>query len=156
MKIRVLDTDTAPAASDLQPKAAHDKGLHATRNHIPLIARILLSALFLWSGINKALNPAATQEYMAMYNLPLTGLLMVAAILVELGGGLSLLLGYYARTGAIALALFIIPATLIFHTDFSNQMQQIMFMKNLSILGGLLMVIQYGPGNIALRLERRR
>ncbi|MBE9182837.1 DoxX family protein [Oculatella sp. LEGE 06141] len=78
----------------------------------------------------------------------------VLTVSIELVGGLSLLLGYKARPGAIALIVFLIPATLIFHTDFSEQMQQIMFMKNLEILGGLLMVIQYGSGNIGLRPDR--
>lgn len=153
MKIRVLNTaSTSPA---FQEEAANDKGFYATRNHIPLIARILLSALFIWSGINKILHPVATQEYMATYGMPLTGLFMIAAIILEIAGGLSLLLGYYARIGASALAVFTLLATLIFHTDFSDQIQQIMLMKNLAIFGGLLMVIQHGPGNIALRVGRR-
>lgn len=153
MKIRVLNTaSTSPA---FQQEAASDKGLYATRNHIPLIARILLSALFIWSGINKILHPVATQEYMATYGMPLTGLFIIAAIVLEISGGLSLLLGYYARIGASVLAVFTILAALIFHTDFSDQIQQIMLMKNLAIFGGLLMVIQHGPGNIALRGGRR-
>lgn len=128
-------------------------GLYATRNHIPLIARILLAGLFLWSGVNKILQPAATQEYMASYGMPLTGLFLVGAIALELLGGLSLLLGYKARIGTTLLIIFLISATLIFHTNFADPMQQIQFFKNLSILGGLLMVLQHGPGNIALKLK---
>ncbi|HEY9658934.1 MAG TPA: DoxX family protein [Allocoleopsis sp.] len=128
-----------------------NSGLYTTRNYIPLIARILLAALFLWSGIGKILNPAGTQQYMASHGMPLTGLFLIAAIVIELGGGLSLLLGYKPRIGALALAVFLVVATLIFHTNLSDSIQQIMFLKNLSILGGLLMVMQYGVGNIALR-----
>ncbi len=83
----------------------------------------------------------------------LTGLFIVAAIAIELAGGLSVLLGYKTRWGAIALTLFLIPATLIFHTNFADQMQTIHVMKNLAILGGLLMIIQYGAGRISFDRE---
>ncbi len=127
-----------------------DRSLYTSKNVISLIARILLSALFIWSGINKILNPAGTQQYMTANGLPLVGLLYLATVIVEVGGGLSVLLGYKARWGAIALALFLVPATLIFHTNFADQMQQIAFMKNLAIFGGLLMIVQYGAGRISL------
>ena len=127
-----------------------DRGLYTSKNVISLIARILLSALFIWSAFNKIMNPAGTQQYMTANGLPLVGLLYLATVAVELGGGLSVLLGYKVRWGAIALAIFLIPATLIFHTNFADRMQQIMFMKNLAILGGLLMIIQYGAGRISL------
>ncbi len=127
-----------------------DRSLYTSKNVISLIARILLSAIFIWSGVNKILNPAGTQQYMAANGLPLVGLLYLATVVVEVGGGLSVLLGYKARWGAIALALFLIPATLIFHTNFTDQMQQSAFMKNLAIFGGLLMIVQYGAGRISL------
>lgn len=127
-----------------------ERELYTSKNVISLVARILLSALFLWSGVNKILNPVATQQYMAANGMPLVGLLYLATVLIELGGGLSVLLGYKIRWGAIALAIFLIPATLIFHTNFANQIQQIMFMKNLAIFGGLLMLVQYGAGRISL------
>ena len=127
-----------------------DRSLYTSKNVISLIARILLSVLFLWSAFNKIINPAGTHQYMTANGLPLVGLLYLATIAVELGGGLSVLLGYKVRWGAIALAIFLIPATLIFHTNFADQIQQIMFMKNLAIFGGLLMIIQYGAGRISL------
>lgn len=142
------------STSEFSPST--QRGLYATRNTLPLIARILLSALFLWSGVNKVFNFAPTQQYMASYGMPLTGLLLVGAILVELGGGLSVLLGVYPRVGAAALAAFTLIAGFIFHSDFSDQIQQIMFMKNIAIIGGLLMIVQYGVGNIGLRLGQRR
>ncbi|MCU0533555.1 MAG: DoxX family protein [Hydrococcus sp. Prado102] len=130
-------------------------GLYATRNQFPLIARIFLSVLFIWTGVGKILNPVGTQEYMAAHGLPLTGIFLAMTIAVELLGGISLLLGIQARWGAAALALFLIPATLIFHTDFSDPNQQTQFLKNLAIIGGLLMIIQHGSGAIALRFGRR-
>lgn len=153
MRVRIHNSATRSPMSQSEP--LNDTGLHATRNYIPLMARILLSALFLWSGVNKMLHPAETQQYMAAAGMPLTGLFLVAAILIEVLGGLSVLLGYRARIGAIALTVFTIVATLIFHSNFAEQLQQIMFLKNLSIIGGLLMVIQHGPGNVALRFGRR-
>ncbi len=127
-----------------------EQGLYTSKNVLSLIARILLSALFLWSAVNKILNPASTQQYMAANGIPLAGLLYLATVVIELGGGLSVLLGYKTRIGAIALAIFLVPATLIFHTNFADQIQQIMFMKNLAIFGGLLMLVQYGAGRISL------
>lgn len=127
-----------------------DRGYYTSKNVISLIARILISALFLVSAVNKISDPAGTQQYMTAKGMPLVGLLYLAAVAIELGGGLSVLLGYKTRWGAIALAIFLIPATLIFHTDFADRVQQIMFMKNLAILGGLLTIVQYGAGKISL------
>lgn len=152
MKVRILASSSDPNF-DVQRRGKNRGSYTNSRNVIPLISRVLLSALFIMSGINKILNPVATQQYMASYGMPLTGLLLIAAIVIELAGGLSVLLGYKARWGAIALAIFMIPATLIFHTNFADQMQTIQFMKNLAILGGLLMIIQYGSGAIALKRD---
>lgn len=124
-----------------------------TSNYILLVARVLLSAIFIWSGINKILDPSGTQQYMVAHGMPATGLLLVAAIAIELGGGLSVLLGYRSRLGAAALGLFLIPATLIFHTNFTEPTQQIMFMKNLAILGGLLTIYQIGSGQFAIKRD---
>lgn len=117
---------------------------------VPLIARILIAAIFLMAGTQKVFDFSGTQQYMASKGMPLTALFLVGAILAELGGGLSVLLGLKARWGATALFLFLIPTTLIFHTEFSVQLQVIMFMKNLAIMGGLLMVAYFGPGPVSI------
>ncbi len=130
-------------------------GLYATRNILPLIARILLVAIFLWSGVNKILHPAETQAYMAAFGMPLTWFFLPAAIALELLGGLSVLLGIYPRLGASALAFFTLITGFIFHSNFSDPIEQIMFMKNLTMVGGLLMVVQYGVGNTVWRLRGR-
>lgn len=149
MKLKIV----APA-SDVNSENVQRDRQKKLNNLLSLAARVLLSALFLMSGINKILNPAATQQYMASYGMPLTGLFLMGAIALELAGGLSVLLGYKARWGAIALIIFLIPATLIFHTNFADQMQTIQFMKNLAILGGLLMIVQNGSGDIAIKRDR--
>ena len=144
MKLRITDVPNVEIANNR-------RGLYATRNHFPLLARILMSSIFIWSGISKIINPVGTQEYMSAYGMPLTSLFLIVAIAVEISGGLSILFGIKPRWGAIALALFLVPATFIFHTDFSDRIQQIMFFKNLAMIGGLLMIIQYGGGNIVFR-----
>lgn len=121
--------------------------------YIPLVARAFLAAIFLKSGIDKILDFGGTQQTMAAKGIPLAVVFLLGAIVVELGGGVSVLLGYKARWGAIALFLFLIPTTLIFHADFSQRQQVIQFMKNLAIMGGLLMVYYFGSGPVSLDLQ---
>ena len=116
------------------------------RKYIPLLGRVLLGLIFVMSGINKITGFEGTQQYMASKGMPATAVLLVGAIVVEVLGGLSVIVGYKGRLGAAALVLFLIPATLIFHTNFAEQTQMIMFLKNLSIMGGLLIVMAYGTG----------
>lgn len=111
---------------------------------LSLLSRIFLSAIFIWSGTNKILNPIATQENMSAHGMPLTSIFLVGAIALEILGGFSVLLGIKPRWGAAMLILFLVPATLIFHTNFSLELEQAMFLKNLAMLGGLLMLIRYG------------
>lgn len=116
-----------------------------------LIGRILLGFLFLMSGVNKIANPQGTQQYMVSMGMTwMTALFYVGAIAVEIGGALSLLLGYRARAGAWLLFLFMIPTTLIFHTHFADQNQMIHFLKNVSIMGGLLYVAAFGAGRLSM------
>lgn len=120
------------------------------RQLIPLLGRVLISLIFLLAGFDKIMNPGASRDYMAQAGLPFTALFLIAAIVLEIGGGLSLLLGYKARYGATALILFLVPATLIFHIDFQNPIQVAMFLKNLAMIGGLLMVAHSGAGSFAI------
>ncbi|MEO1673201.1 MAG: DoxX family protein, partial [Cyanobacteria bacterium J06631_2] len=115
-----------------------------------LLARTYHATIFLWSGINKILDPNASLEKMSAQGMPLTSFLLVGAIALEILGGLSVLLGIKARWGAAMLVIFLVPATLIFHTDFSTELEQAMFLKNLAMLGGLLMLIQHGGGSFVL------
>lgn len=121
----------------------------------PVIARIFLSAIFLKAGIDKLLNPGMTQQYMESKSIPFAGVLLIPTIIILLVGGLSVLLGYKARLGAWLLIGFLIPTTLIFHTDFSQSDQVIAFLKNLGLMGGLLMVTSFGAGSFSFD-ERNR
>jgi len=124
--------------------------LHTINNYLSLFARIFLAAIFIWSGTNKIINPIATQENMLAHGMPLTSIFLFGAISLEILGGLSVLLGIKTRWGAAMLITFLIPATLIFHTDFSTEIEQAMFLKNLAMLGGLLMLIEHGGGELIL------
>ncbi len=117
---------------------------------LALLGRILIAAIFLMSGISKIMAPGQTRGYMAQMGMPLTGFFLVAAIIFEIGGGLSLLFGAYTFWGTLALVIFMIPTTLIFHTNFADPNQVIHFMKNLAITGGLLYVMEAGPGRISI------
>lgn len=103
-----------------------------------IVSRVLLAQIFIVSGFGKIGGYAGTQGYMESMGVP--GVLLPLVILVELGGGLLLVAGLFTRWAALALAGFTIAAALIFHTNFSDQIQTIMFMKNLSIAGGLLLL----------------
>jgi putative oxidoreductase len=120
-------------------------------NTAVLVGRILLGALFIVSGFGKITGYDGTAGYMAAKGMPFVNVLLPAAIAVELGGGLLLALGYKARWAALAIFLFLIPTTLIFHAFWGIDpkeaaMQQINFLKNVSIAGGMLMVFAHGPG----------
>ena len=125
-----------------------------------LFARILLCAVFLMSGFGKIPDWQETTEYMAAKGMPAVSFFLAGAILLELGGGLSLALGFRARTGAAALILFLIPTTLIFHNFWAfegmdQRMQMINFLKNLAILGGLIQTMVYGAGAFSLDARAR-
>ena len=117
-------------------------------NLATLIGRVLLSFMFIMAGYNKIGGYAGTQGYMESMGVP--GMLLPLVILLELGAGLLLLVGWQSRIMAFLLAGFTLIANLIFHTNFAEQMQSIMFMKNLAIIGGLLFVVAFGPGQWAV------
>jgi putative oxidoreductase len=117
---------------------------------VSAVGRILLATIFLLSGLHKIADPVGTQQYMSAMGMPATGFFLVGAIVLELAGALSLILGYWTRVGATLLIVFMIPATLIFHTNFADRIQFIMFLKNVAMTGGLLYVLAYGPGPLSL------
>lgn len=114
-----------------------------------LAGRVLLAHIFILAGINKlGAGYAGTQGYME--SLGVTGMLLPAVIALEIGGGLAILLGLLTRYSAWALAAFTVIAAVIFHSNFDDQMQSIMFMKNFAIAGGLLALAAAGSGRFAL------
>jgi putative oxidoreductase len=88
--------------------------------------------------------------------MPYTSLFLFGAIIFELAGSVLVILGYYARFGALLLVIFLIPTTIIFHTNFEDPNQIIHFMKNLSMFGGCLVLLGMGPGRFSLDYIFRR
>ena len=115
--------------------------------YLPLVARTFLAAIFLRSGVSKILGFGATQQQIADMGLPAPAAALAVSIALEILGSLAVILGVRARWGAVALIAFLIPTTLIFHTSAGEWTQ---FFKNLSILGGLLVVTATGSGPISL------
>jgi putative oxidoreductase len=119
----------------------------------------LLGALFLVSGIQKLFVPAMIQGYIASVGLPLPSLVYAITVVIEVGAGALLLLGFRTRLMAWALAAFTVAAALFFHRAFGDPNQAVHFMKNLAIAGGLLHVAAFGGGAFSLdgyTLEGRR
>jgi len=115
-----------------------------------LIGRILLVLIFLNSGIGKIENFEGTAQYMANYGMPYASFFLFGAIALELVGSITVILGYLTRFGALLVFIFLIPTTIIFHTNFDDPIQIIMFMKNVSMLGGCLVLLAMGPGRFSL------
>lgn len=112
------------------------------------IGRLLMGQIFLVSGIGKISAYSATQGWMEAMGVP--GMLLPAVILLELGGGIALMLGWQTRPLAWLLAGFSVIAAAIFHNNFSDQIQSIMFMKNLAMAGGLLFIAAHGAGELSI------
>jgi len=120
-----------------------------------LVGRVLLALMFVLAGFGKITDFAGTAGYMASTGLPMANVLLVLTIAVEFGGGLALMAGWKARWAALALAGFTVLATVIFHNFWAlppeaRMMQQLMFLKNVAVIGGLLMVWAFGPGRLSL------
>ncbi len=129
--------------------------MNSSRDSVALAGRILLGLIFVVGGLGKITGFAGTAGYIASKGLPMPSLLAAGAILVELGGGLALIAGWKARWAALAIAVFSLIAGVIFHNFWAvpadlAMNQQIHFMKNLSIAGGMLMVFAFGPGRFSL------
>ncbi len=112
------------------------------------LARFMVSLIFIMSGVGKIFNFSATSEVMAQIGFPFPELFLTGAIILELIGGFFLLFGYLTKVGTILLIVFLIPATIIFHVPFvaADQMELTHVLKNLAILGALLLFFVQGAG----------
>ena len=115
---------------------------------VEFIGRLLLSALFLIEGFGKISNQENVIKYMEDYGVPER--LFVPATVLEILFPLLLIVGYKTKWAASVMALFTFTVAIIFHTDFSEGMQMIFFLKDLAIAGGFMIVLVYGPGKISL------
>ena len=132
------------------PLATSEPGTSAisTKDFAELLGRVLLSALFLLSGVGKLGAYSGTAAYMASVGLP--GLLLPFVIATEVLGALAIIAGWKTRIVAFLLAGFSLVTAAIFHHNFSDQIQTIMFLKNVSIAGGWLLLVVHGAGRFSL------
>ena len=115
---------------------------------LEFVGRLLLSILFLIEGLGKISMQENVVMYMEDYGVP--GILFVPAIAVEILFPIILIVGYKTKWAASVMALFTFAVAIIFHTDFSEKMQMIFFLKDIAIAGGFMIVFAYGPGKISL------
>jgi putative oxidoreductase len=120
------------------------------------LGRVLLALLFVVAGFGKIAAPTATQAYIAAVGLPLPLLGYIIAVVVEIGGGLALLVGFQTRVAAVALAAFTLATAVLFHNHLADQNTFIHFMKNLAITGGLFQVAAFGSGPLSVDARRLR
>lgn len=133
--------------------------MEIVRMYGPLVGRVLLALIFIIAGFGKITGFEGTVGYMQAYNMPMTQILAVIAIIIELGGGIMIAVGWKARWGAAALFIFVLVASFVFHAFWTvpadqAQLQNIMFMKNLAIMGGMLYIIAYGSGPLSVDKNR--
>ncbi|MBU0585228.1 MAG: DoxX family protein [Alphaproteobacteria bacterium] len=126
----------------------------STVNAAVLIGRIFLAVMFVLAGYSKLTAIGATAGWFESLGLPMPSVVTVVAGMVELVGGLAIIAGFQTRIAALVIAAFTVGATLIAHMDFADQTQQLFFMKNLAVTGGLLVLAAFGAG--AYSLDARR
>ena len=119
-----------------------------------LVARLMMGQIFLIAGLQKIGGYEGTQGYMESAGVP--GMLLPLVILVEAGGGLALIIGWQTKLVAMVLALFTLAAAVLFHNNVADQMQMIMFMKNIAISGGLMLLAVYGAGGYSVDSRRNK
>jgi putative oxidoreductase len=122
---------------------------------VATVGRILIAIIFLISGFGKVGAPEATQSYIASAGMPAPLLAYLGAVVVELGGGILLVVGYRTRLVAAIIAVYTLVAALYFHHAFGDQNQMVNFLKNLAMAGGLLQVVAFGAGAFSLDGRRR-
>lgn len=119
-----------------------------------LLARILLAIIFILAGLNKFGNIAGTAGYIGSVGLPFGTLLAWGAAIFEVVAGLAILAGFQTKLFSYALAAFCVVSAAIFHNNFGDQIQFILFMKNLAMAGGFLALSVSGPGSISVDARR--
>ena len=117
-------------------------------NFLDLVGRVFISAIFLLSGINKIVNYESSHSWMESFGIP--GVLLIPAIVLEVVAPILIIVGYQVKISAALLSLFCIVTAVIFHTDFSNQMQFISFFKNIGLAGGFLFLAIHGAKDFSL------
>ena len=130
--------------------------MEKSTRYLPLLGRILIGVPFILSGLSKLAAHDATVGYIGSVGLPFPQLGWLIAIIVEMGGGALLVIGYRARLVALVVALFALATALAFHRNFADQNQMIHFLKNVMLVGGLLQIVYFGAGPLSIDSSRSR
>jgi putative oxidoreductase len=146
-----MNTPSATSGRTLSAAASINQRDTTLESSAELAGRILLASLFLLSGVSKLGAYGATAAYMSSAGVP--GALLPTVIAVELLGSLAVIVGWKTRIAAALLAGFSLLTAFLFHNNFADQIQMIMFLKNVSIAGGFLLLVANGAG--AISLDRR-
>lgn len=121
-----------------------------TQDALALVARLLLATLFILAGINKISGMEGTVGYISSVGLPFPEVVYFGTVAFEIIGGLMLAAGFKARLVGLAMGVFTLLTAIIFHSDFSQQMEVTLFLKNLAIAGGMFAVAAFGAGRFSL------
>ena len=129
--------------------------MNGQKDGVALIGRIALAAIFVLSGLQKLIDFTGTASMIAGAGVPLPTVAAALAIVIELGGGLAIFAGWMTRVAALAIVVFLIIVSPIFHNFWTMEgearmMNQIMFLKNVSMLGGFLLLMAFGPGRYSV------
>ena len=117
-------------------------------NILDLVARVFISLIFLLSGINKIGNYEGTVGWMESLGMP--GIFLIPTIILEISAPILIMVGYKVKISAALLSVFCVTTAIIFHSDFSDQMQFISFMKNIGLAGGFLFIVVNGAKDFSL------
>jgi putative oxidoreductase len=128
--------------------------MNAQNSYLPAFGRLLIAVIFLYSGFTKIVAPGMVEGYIASVGLPAPVIGLILAILVELGGGILLVIGFQTRIVALVIALYCVATAVFFHRDFSNLDMQIHFLKNIAMAGGLLQIVAFGAGEFSMDARR--
>lgn len=121
------------------------------QKYLDPIGRVLIGLLFVVAGVQKLTGVEATQAYMMSKGVPIMLLPLVVAL--EIGGAAAIMLGWKTRLFALAFAGFLLLTAIIFHSDFANPMERILFFKDLALAGGFMLIFAHGPGEFSLDMR---
>jgi putative oxidoreductase len=129
--------------------------MNGQKDGVALIGRIALAAIFVLSGLQKLIDFTGTASMIAGAGVPLPTVAAAVAVVIELGGGLAIFAGWMTRVAALAIVVFLIIVSPIFHNFWTMEgearmMNQVMFLKNVSMLGGFLLLMAFGPGRYSV------
>lgn len=130
--------------------------MEKSNRYLPLLGRVLIGAPFILSGMGKLATHDTTVGYISSVGLAFPQLGWLIAMVVEVGGGALLIIGYRARVVALVVALFTLATAIFFHRNFADQNQMIHFLKNIMLVGGLLQIVYFGAGPMSIDASRKQ